>query len=197
MDVSSPSMRVVKPQGDASQEGYRGRLEVSPTGSIPRRENPAGKSPMTRSKPLGPSFASGKMHQRVYGHGHASPDPSVKENGDQNQISRPKVHGTRGRRRRRHDRFRLRFRLVASDFPSIVCILDRDRSSAVVLKAIGGRSRLFQGQLPSQRLPAASSAETGELAVRQSAGWRFEIGVRRPTRVNRANDRSKLPRQPA
>src|SRR5271157_2061714 len=34
-------MRVVKPQGDASQEGYRGRLEVSPTGSIPCRENPA------------------------------------------------------------------------------------------------------------------------------------------------------------
>ena len=39
--MSSPSMRVVKPQGDASQEVYRGRLEVSPTGSIPRRENPA------------------------------------------------------------------------------------------------------------------------------------------------------------
>jgi hypothetical protein len=113
MNVPSPSMRVVKPPGDARQEGYRGRLEVSPTGSIPRRENPAGKSPMTRSKPLGPRFASGKMHQRVYGHGHASPDHSVKENGDQNQISRPKVHGTRGRRRRRHDRFRLRFRLVS------------------------------------------------------------------------------------
>ena len=68
---------------------------------------------MTRSKPLGPSFASGKMHQREYGHGHASPDHSVKENGDQNQISRPKVHGTRGGRRKRHDRFRSRFRLVS------------------------------------------------------------------------------------
>src|SRR5271166_3482967 len=92
--------------------GVSGTLEVSPTGSIPRRENPAGKSPKIRSKPLGPRFATGKVHQREYGHGHASPDPSVKENGDQNQISRPKVHGTRGRRRRRHDRFRLRFRLV-------------------------------------------------------------------------------------
>src|SRR5271166_5279036 len=30
---------------------------------------------------------------------------------------------------------RLRFRLVASDFPGIVCILDGDRSSAVVLNA--------------------------------------------------------------
>ena len=48
--------------------GVSGTLEVSPTGSIPRRENPAGKSPMTRSKPLGPSFASGRKHQREYGH---------------------------------------------------------------------------------------------------------------------------------
>jgi hypothetical protein len=31
MDASSPSMRVVKPQGDASQEGYRG-LESLPNG---------------------------------------------------------------------------------------------------------------------------------------------------------------------
>jgi hypothetical protein len=106
-------MQVVKPQGDASQEGYRGRLEVSPTGSIPRRENPAGKSPMTRSKPLGPSFASGSKHQREYGHGHASPDRSVETSCEQNQISQTKVHGTRGRRRRWHDRFRLRFRLVS------------------------------------------------------------------------------------
>src|SRR5271166_2591811 len=107
------------------------------------------------------------------------------------------VHGEGVRKCLLFNALRLRFRLVASDFPGIVCILDRDRPSAVVLKAIGGRSRLFQGQLPSQRLPAASSAETGELAVRQSAGWRFGIGVRRPTRVSRAKDRSKLPRQPA
>src|SRR5208337_2096541 len=71
------------------------------------------------------------------------------------------------------------------------------RSSAVVLKGIGGRSHLLRGQPPAQRLPAASSAGTGELAVRQSTGWRFELGVRRPTRVNRAKDRSKLARQPA
>ena len=48
--------------------GVSGTLKVSPTGSIPHRENPAGKSPMTRSKPLGPSFASGSKHQREYGH---------------------------------------------------------------------------------------------------------------------------------
>ena len=40
--------------------GVSGTLEVSPTGSIPHRENPAGKSPMTRSKPLGPCFAAGR-----------------------------------------------------------------------------------------------------------------------------------------
>ena len=86
--------------------GVSGTLKVSPTGSIPHRENPAGKSPMTRSKPLGPSFASGSKHQREYGHGHASPDRSVETSNDQNQISQTQVHGTRGRRRRWHDRFR-------------------------------------------------------------------------------------------
>src|SRR5271157_960773 len=69
-------------------------------------------SRMRVSKPLGPSFASGKMHQREYGHGHAAPDHRVETSSDQNQISQTQVHGTRGRRRRRHDRFRLRFRLV-------------------------------------------------------------------------------------
>ena len=87
--------------------GVSGTLKVSPTGSIPHRENPAGKSPMTRSKPLGPSFASGSKHQREYGHGHASPDRSVETRNDQNQISQTQVHGTRGCRRRWHDRFRL------------------------------------------------------------------------------------------
>ena len=48
--------------------GVSGTWKVSPTGSIPHRENPAGNSPMTRSKPLGPSFASGSQHQRQYGH---------------------------------------------------------------------------------------------------------------------------------
>ena len=68
MDVSGSRMRVLKQQGNAQPRGVSGTLEVSPTGSIPRRENPAGKSPMTRSKPLGPSFASGRKHQREYGH---------------------------------------------------------------------------------------------------------------------------------
>ena len=61
---------------------------------------------MTRSKPLGPSFASGSKHQREYGHGHASPDRSVETSNDQNQISQTQVHGTQGHRRRWHDRFR-------------------------------------------------------------------------------------------
>ena len=113
MDVSSSWMRVVETTRRREPRGVSGTLEVSPTGSIPRRENPAGKSPMTRSKPLGPSFASGKMHQREYGPGHAAPDHRVETSSDQNQISQTQVHGTRGRRRRRHDRFRLRFRLVS------------------------------------------------------------------------------------
>src|SRR5208282_3096103 len=71
-----------------------------------------------------------------YGRGHASPDPRVKESSEKNKISRPKVHGTRGGCRKRHDRFRLRFRLVASDFPGIVCILDGDRSGAVELTQV-------------------------------------------------------------
>src|SRR5208337_4365818 len=75
--------------------GVSGTLKVSPTGSIPHREKPAGKSPMTRSKPLGPSFASGSKHQREYGHGHASPDRSVETSNDQNQISQTQVHGDR------------------------------------------------------------------------------------------------------
>src|SRR5208337_5620211 len=42
-----------------------------------------------------------------------SPDPSVETSNDQNQISQTQVHGTRGRRRRWHDKFRWRFRLVS------------------------------------------------------------------------------------
>src|SRR5262249_26546773 len=40
MVVSCWRMRVGKPEGAACQEGI-GKLEVSPTGSIPRRESPA------------------------------------------------------------------------------------------------------------------------------------------------------------
>ena len=76
--------------------GVRGRLGVSPTGSIPRRENPAWQVANDKVEASRAKLRFGKMHQREYGHGHASPDHSVKENGDQNQISRPKVHGTRG-----------------------------------------------------------------------------------------------------
>ena len=110
-------MRVVKPQGNARQEGYRGRLKSPQRDQYHAGKTRHGKSPKIRSKPLGPCFAAGKEHQREYGHGHASPDPRVKASSEQNKISRPKVHGTRGGRRRRHDRFRLRFRLVSHKPP--------------------------------------------------------------------------------
>ena len=106
-------MRVLKQQGDASQEGYRGRLKSPQRDQYHAGKTRHGKSPKIRSKPLGPCFAAGKEHQREYGHGHASPDPRVKASSEKNKIPRPKVHGTRGGRRRRHDRFRLRFRLVS------------------------------------------------------------------------------------
>ena len=68
MDGSGSRMRVVKPQGDASQEGYRGRLKSPQRDQYHAGKTRHGKSPMTRSKPLGPSFASGNKHQRAYGH---------------------------------------------------------------------------------------------------------------------------------
>ena len=73
MDVSSLSMRVVKPQGDASQEGYRGRWKSPQRDPYHTGKTRHGKSPMTRSKPLGPCFLSGLKHQSVSGHGRASP----------------------------------------------------------------------------------------------------------------------------
>ena len=61
---------------DAGGETTRGRVprgvsetfEVSPTGSIPRGKTRHGKSPMTRSKPLGPCYPAGTKHQRKNGH---------------------------------------------------------------------------------------------------------------------------------
>ena len=61
---------------DAGGETTRGRVprgvsetfEVSPTGSIPHGKTRHGKSPMTRSKPLGPCYPAGKKHQRKNGH---------------------------------------------------------------------------------------------------------------------------------
>ena len=110
--MSSPSMRVVKPQGDASQEGYRGRLEVSPTGSIPRRENPAWQVANDKVEASRAMLRFGQEAPKGIRPRTRVTRPRVKESSDQNQISRPKVHGTRGGRRKRHDRFRLRFRLV-------------------------------------------------------------------------------------
>src|SRR5208282_3590027 len=55
MDVSGSRMRVVKQQGAASQEGYRGRLKSPQRDQYHAGKTRRGKSPMTRSKPLGPS----------------------------------------------------------------------------------------------------------------------------------------------
>ena len=112
-------MRVVKPQGNARQEGYRGRLKSPQRDQYHVGKTRHGKSPKIRSKPLGPCFAAGKEHQREYGHGHASPDPRVKASSEKNKISRPKVHGTRGGRRRRHDRFRWSLIPSWADDPAI------------------------------------------------------------------------------
>src|SRR5271157_3578592 len=79
-------MRVVKPQGDASQEGYRGRWKSPQRDQYHTGKTRHGKSPMTRSKPLGPCFQSGKKHQREYGHGRASPYSNIKTNSGRNQI---------------------------------------------------------------------------------------------------------------
>src|SRR5271157_5020007 len=68
MDVSGSRMPVVKQQGAASQEGYRGRLKSPQRDQYHAGKTRHGKSPMTRSKPLGPSFTSGRKHQREYGH---------------------------------------------------------------------------------------------------------------------------------
>src|SRR5271157_1445239 len=66
MDVSGSRMRVVKPQGTASQEGYRGRWKSPQRDQYHAGKIRHGKSPMTRSKPLGPSSTSGRKHQREY-----------------------------------------------------------------------------------------------------------------------------------
>ena len=143
MDVSGSRMRVLKQQGNARQEGYRGRLKSPQRDQYHAGKTRHGKSPKIRSKPLGPCFAAGKEHQREYGHGHASPDPRVKASSEKNKVSRPKVHGTRGGRRKRHDRFRWRFRFVASDLCAGARLPDAPSASAAAtpLMAIGSRPR--------------------------------------------------------
>src|SRR5271165_830043 len=87
MDLSGSRMRVLKEQGAACQEGYRGRLKSPQRDQYHDGRTRHGKSPKKRSKPLGPSFAAGKEHQRQYGRGHASPNPRVKDKSDLNQVS--------------------------------------------------------------------------------------------------------------
>ncbi len=132
------SIQLVDAGGETTRRreprGVSGTLEVSPTGSIPRREKPAGKSPMTRSKPLGPSFTSGTKHQREYGHRHASPDHRVETSSDQNKISQTKVHGTRGRRRRWHDRFHSNSRATGTRKPGRCGSAD---NSSRMVKSLG------------------------------------------------------------
>jgi hypothetical protein len=68
MDVSGSRMPVVKQQGAACQEGYRGRWKSPQRDQYHDRKTRRGKSPKTRSKPLVPSSTSGKKHQREHGH---------------------------------------------------------------------------------------------------------------------------------
>ena len=75
MDVSSLSMQVVKPQGDASQEGYRGRGKSPQRDQYPNGINTTpGKSgrqvandkvEASRAKLR---FGQSGQHQRQYGH---------------------------------------------------------------------------------------------------------------------------------
>ena len=73
MDVSCSRMGVEKQEGAASQEGYRGRLKSPQRDQYHAGRTWRGKSPMTRSKPLGPCWLTGKKHQRVEGRRRASP----------------------------------------------------------------------------------------------------------------------------
>src|SRR6266481_5151617 len=68
MVVSGSWIRVLKQQGAASQEGYRGRLKSPQRDQYHVGKTRHGKSPMPSSKPLGPSSTTGKKHQREYGH---------------------------------------------------------------------------------------------------------------------------------
>src|SRR6516225_9691265 len=72
MVVSGSRIRVLKQQGAASQEGYRGRLKSPQRDQYHAGKTRHGKSPMTRSKPLGPCSHSGKKHQSRRGHGPTS-----------------------------------------------------------------------------------------------------------------------------
>ncbi len=75
MHLISSQMQVMKQQGAAGQEGYRGRLKSPQRDQYHDGKTRHGKSPKIRSKPLGPCFAAGKEHQREYGHRLASPAP--------------------------------------------------------------------------------------------------------------------------
>ncbi len=76
--------------------GYRGRLKSPQRDQYHAGETRHGKSPMTRSKPLGPGSSSGTKHQRENGHWHASPDRRVDTSSDQNQIPEPEFTGREG-----------------------------------------------------------------------------------------------------
>src|SRR6516165_10747948 len=54
MDLSDWQIRVVEQQCTARQEGYRGRLKSPQRDQYHAGRTRRGKSPMTRSKPLGP-----------------------------------------------------------------------------------------------------------------------------------------------
>jgi hypothetical protein len=65
MGVSGSQTQVVKEQSAASQEGYRGRLKSPQRDQYHAGKTRHGKSPMTRSMPLGPCFVTGNKHQLI------------------------------------------------------------------------------------------------------------------------------------
>ena len=83
--------------GSACQEGYRKHLKSPQRDQYHGGKTRHGKSPKTRSKPLGPSFAAGKKHQRQNGRGHASPDPSSEgKRRSEPGLPEPKFTGREG-----------------------------------------------------------------------------------------------------
>src|SRR5271157_408040 len=96
--------------------GVSGTFEVSPTGSIPRREDPTWQVTKDKVEASRTMLRCGQGAPKgIRPRTRLTSPPIMRASSDRNQISRPKVHGTRGGRRGRHDRFRLRFRLVANN----------------------------------------------------------------------------------
>ena len=68
MDVSGSRVREVKAIRRRATRGVSGTIEVSPTGSIPRRGNPAWQVAKDKVEASRAMLPSGKKHQSRYGH---------------------------------------------------------------------------------------------------------------------------------